>query len=95
MDDFVPIPKNLDEPVLRVRHADLEPVISGRTGEDLHVEVLRRACPVCVEGVLLLRRSPETGFLLAEDLCVLCGQQVEYTDIKELNDGAYRRDTPP
>lgn len=79
------LPNNLTAPVMKVRHADLERVLVGRSGEHVYTEYFRRECPVCDEGILLLRRSIETGMILPEDSCCLCGQRVEFTDIDELN----------
>lgn len=63
---------NVNKPRLSIKHADLE-----RSGEsDYH-----RICPVCNQGILSVRRHHDTFMLLSVDRCLLCGQEVEYTDI--------------
>lgn len=37
-------------------------------------------CPACDEGILLVRRDPQSGQVLREDYCILCGQEVIYKD---------------
>jgi len=64
---------NIDKPVLKVKYAELE-----RSGESLY----RSECPVCKDGILLMRRD-EKGKLLKTDYCVFCGQGFIYTDLKK------------
>jgi hypothetical protein len=66
-------PANLSKPVWRLHHAALR-----RTGESL----FRSACPACGKGMLLVRREPVTFRLARFDVCVACGQRVEYLDSK-------------
>lgn len=68
---------NIEEAIIEVEHAKLE-----RYSED---SLFKSKCPVCDDGVLLLRRHPETFILVEYDACILCGQHVCYTDIDELN----------
>jgi DNA-directed RNA polymerase subunit RPC12/RpoP len=42
----------------------------------------RNECPECGDGVLTMTRNTETGELLAEDMCILCGQRFIYDDIE-------------
>jgi hypothetical protein len=58
--------------VIEVRHADLTKLSDE---SDFKVD-----CPVCVRGVLLVRRNPETFNLMAQDNCCFCGQRFRYTD---------------
>jgi uncharacterized protein (DUF983 family) len=41
-------------------------------------------CPVCVEGVLPMRRDTKNFQLEKEDRCLGCGQRVIYLDIDTL-----------
>lgn len=62
---------NLYQPVLSVRHADLE-----RASDESD---FRSVCPVC-GGILLVRRDQRTFALIRHDNCTRCGQRVYYTD---------------
>lgn len=68
------LPANLKRPVIRLYYADLEKGTS---------DGLKRECPFCEEGMLLLRRGDD-DHLLATDQCIGCGQSVQYMDIDEL-----------
>lgn len=68
--------KNIGKPSLEVRHADLQ-----RSCEE---SIYRSKCPVCPEGVLLVRRHHRTARLEKEDRCVFCGQAFIYLDIDKL-----------
>ena len=63
---------NRDEPLCRVRHADLR-----RLSDE---SVFKVYCPACTEGVLLVKRDPETLDLISEDRCLFCGQWFVYED---------------
>lgn len=63
--------RNRDAPVMRVRHADLQPADDG---------LFKRVCPVCARGILLVRRDQKTFDLINADSCLLCAQQFIYTD---------------
>jgi len=67
---------NVSEPVMEVRHADLE-------RESKNSEY-KSKCPKCEGGVLLVRRDPTTFRLLEYDNCIKCGQPVLYLDIVDL-----------
>ncbi len=41
-------------------------------------------CPVCRDGVLIMWRDPENGFLKKEDQCLDCGQRLIYDDIERV-----------
>lgn len=41
----------------------------------------RSNCPVCHSGLLTMIRCSDTGQLLQQDNCVLCGQLFIYNDI--------------
>lgn len=68
---------NFTNPTLKVKHAKLERF-------DPKNSIYRSTCPACKEGLLLVHRG-NSGELLAKDYCTLCGQAVEYTDIKKMN----------
>jgi len=61
---------------IRVQHSKLK-----RLSKD---SPYRSQCPECKEGVLLMRRDPNTLDLLKEDHCWFCGQHYTYTDLKKL-----------
>jgi hypothetical protein len=67
---------NIIKPIVRVKHSELE------RSDD--VSDYRSKCPECKEGTLLMRRNPVTFVLDKEDMCALCGQRFEYTDIDEI-----------
>jgi len=67
-------PKNLDEPIIEVKHSDLERFGNG---------IYRSECPKC-SGALLMERDSKTFVLQEYDRCVLCGQRFRYSDINEL-----------
>lgn len=65
--------QNLDRPVLRVRHAELE-----RVSEE---SPFRSWCPVCKEGILLVARLDMLDFRLSKlDHCSMCGQHFWYEE---------------
>ncbi len=66
---------NLDKPILEVSHAKLD-----RSGDSLY----RSVCPVCLKGVLLMRRNMETLQLEEYDNCILCAQSVIYVDLADI-----------
>jgi hypothetical protein len=66
---------NFNTRPIRVRHSDL-----GVLSKDSRY---KRQCPQCSTGILAVRRN-ETLRLMAEDMCMECGQVVVYEDIKEL-----------
>ena len=70
---------NIDKDSIEVEHKNLI-----RFNDD---SMFRSNCPVCEDGILLVRRDNETFKLLAEDRCIACGQRVIYTDIDELQKG--------
>jgi len=59
---------NVNNETIKVEHASLT-----RTGESPY----RSICPVCKEGVLLIRRNDQ-GRLERDDGCLLCGQRFRY-----------------
>lgn len=65
---------NIDRKRIRLYHSDLPKVRD---------DVYRRKCPFCLDGMLLLSRG-EDGRLVPNDMCIGCGQRVEYLDIKEI-----------
>lgn len=66
--------ENIGRGMIRLFYADLEPV---------NDDALRRNCPFCSNGMLLLKRDGD-GVLEPNDRCIGCGQQVEYLDIDDL-----------
>lgn len=69
------IAPNYRKEVITVKHSSLP------RGSDTFYP---RKCPVCSEGVLLMRRDKTTLILQAEDNCLLCGQSYFYEDIDEI-----------
>jgi hypothetical protein len=67
---------NLYKEPITVVHADMEKVTEE--------SIFRSFCPVCKEGLLMVGRDQRTLKLRATDNCILCGQRVVYSDIKEL-----------
>ncbi len=63
--------ENRSAPIINVKHSSLE-----RSDNSAY----RSVCPVCQEGTLLVARDINTGALLPEDRCVLCGQGFIYID---------------
>jgi len=66
---------NIDKPVMMVLHTNL-----NRSGDSLY----RSECPVCLKGVLLMKRDQETLQLEEHDNCILCGQRVFYEGLNDL-----------
>ena len=64
--------QNLKNPVMSVRHADLERISDQ--------EVFKSFCPVCDQGVVLVARDMKNGCLSRYEHCTLCGQHFFYTD---------------
>jgi hypothetical protein len=64
---------NISEPTMEVSHSEL-------TRSD-DASDYRSICPVCEHGVLLVQRDTDTMELMAEDICILCGQRFTYSDI--------------
>jgi hypothetical protein len=67
---------NYNNPPKHVKHSDL------KRASDL--SEFKSECPVCTDGVLLVRRDMKTAQLLETDMCISCGQQFIYDDIKGL-----------
>lgn len=67
----MPEPTNIDKPLIRVTHAELERWDEG---------AYKSKCPVCEGGVLLIHRDLGSFLLERLDRCVSCGQQFYYTD---------------
>ena len=64
---------------LLTKYSELIPM-----GEDTY----KVECPMCKDGVLLLRRHPEKMHLLADDNCVSCGQAVHFIDLGSIDLGS-------
>lgn len=64
--------ENAGKDALRVRHSEMERYDSE--------SIFKTSCPVCKEGVLLVRRRKGYVGVLSEDNCVLCGQKFVYLD---------------
>lgn len=62
---------NINKPIKKVKHADLERIGDAR---------YKSKCPFCPEGILPVRRDQNTLRLQYEDACYYCGQRVLYTD---------------
>lgn len=63
---------NLGKPPIKVKHSELKRVDDSS---------YRSVCPVCKDGVLLMRRDPQTYELLNVDVCILCGQLFIYEEM--------------
>jgi hypothetical protein len=70
-------PINLNASPIEVRHADLLRVDDSK---------LKSHCPACEQGILLVHQNQTTLELEAEDVCILCGQRIVYTDINTLRE---------
>lgn len=66
---------NINKEPVKVRHSHLKRVDKS--------SLYKSECPVCNEGVLLVHRDDDMN-LSENDICILCGQRVVYTDIDEL-----------
>jgi ribosomal protein S27AE len=61
---------------VRLRYDSLKPVAEGS---------FRVHCPLCADGVLLLMRDRQPPYkLLDHDMCVSCGQLVEWLDFASM-----------
>ena len=69
------LPANAFKPPRNVKHAELK-----RVGES----DFKSKCPVCDDGILLVKRDVTTLKVLADDICISCGQQFHYTDAKKI-----------
>jgi len=67
---------NVTKPAITVKHSELKQVSPNSS--------YRSFCPVCKDGVLPVSRDQETLELLALDRCLLCGQEIIYSDVKDL-----------
>ncbi len=70
---------NKNDPV-NVRFFNLIAANAGENGTFGHKSV----CPSCYEGTLMMHRNSDTGELMAEDVCTLCGQRFVYDDIEKI-----------
>jgi hypothetical protein len=70
---------NATKPAITLRHSELQRVSSNSS--------FRSFCPACKDGVLAISRDRETLELLALDRCLLCSQEVIYSDIEDLRRG--------
>jgi hypothetical protein len=73
---FNPPPANIHAPIMKVAWGQLK--------KDDYEHYYRRQCPVCENGLLLVRRHYDTFEIEHFDRCISCGQQVEYTDFDEV-----------
>ena len=67
---------NVTKPIISIKHSELERVSPNSP--------YRSFCPACKDGVLPVSRDRETLELIDRDRCLLCGQEVVYSDIKFL-----------
>lgn len=65
---------NVGKPIMKVKHTKMERVRDS---------AFKSKCPQCKEGILGVRRDPETFALQEKDFCMLCGQAFLYTDFKK------------
>ena len=66
---------NIKAPIYEVPHTAL-----SRYGDSMYKSI----CPSCRIGLLLVNRDKDTFELQEYDRCLLCGQQIRYTDIQDL-----------
>lgn len=66
---------NMGKPIIKVKHSEL----TRAEADSPH----KSNCPACKESVLLMIRDRKTFKLRNHDMCILCGQQFEYTDIPD------------
>ncbi len=66
---------NINKEPIKIKHSELE-----RRDNSLY----RSVCPVCKEGALMVERDFNTFELVAEDICILCGQKFIYSDIDKM-----------
>jgi len=64
-------------PAMEVEHYRLDPA-------DRLSNKWASACPVCGDGMLMVRRDPQSRVLQDIDNCLLCGQVVIYADIAQM-----------
>lgn len=77
------IVQNYHRGIIKVKHAELKRVSSESD--------FKSVCPVCDEGMLLMRRDPSSLHLCKDDNCVLCGTRFEYTDLEDSVVLSYRK----
>lgn len=75
-------PLNIYKPVIQLRHSDLELYMPKQS-------MYRVICPICKKGLMLVGRDQKTLEIVPEDICILCGQHVYYTDYKEIEHGRH------
>ena len=63
---------NINKKPITVKHADLK-----RVGDSM----FKSTCPICKDGILLVRRDNNTFQITSEDRCILCGQAFVYEDL--------------
>lgn len=68
---------NSKQPILDVEHFRLDPA-------DRRANGWASVCPACGDGLLLVRRDPETFLIQQYDLCAGCGQRVRYLDVDDM-----------
>jgi uncharacterized protein (DUF983 family) len=68
-EEEMPTPANIEAPILRVWHSNLERA---------YASAYKSECPACPDGTLLIYRFE--GVLQRLDRCVSCGQRVFYLD---------------
>jgi uncharacterized protein (DUF983 family) len=68
--------ENIDAPLRRVKHAELERFQNHSP--------FKSKCPACGRDGLFVRREQYTFRLAAIDRCIYCGQAFEYEDIEEM-----------
>lgn len=68
-------PENLEKNPIHINHKDLKNFGDG---------AYKSECPVCDDGLLLMRRNMKTLKLDKHDICVSCGQRVIYDDLNHL-----------
>ncbi len=64
--------ENINKKPITVRHSNLK-----RCDDSIY----RSVCPVCKEGILLVRRDNNTGKITNKDRCLSCGQAFIYEDL--------------
>lgn len=70
--------ENINKPVLSIDHHQLDPARHDSPNK------WSSTCPACDQGILPVIRDQTTLVILEVDRCLLCGQEVKYTDIEDM-----------
>lgn len=71
---------NVDKPTIKVKFLELQKKYGVYDSHRIHL-MEESKCPVCNDGLLLMKRDFTSFNLLSDDRCISCGQSFIYTDI--------------